>query len=316
MKIDEINEFDLIDKLNELCKTTHQPSTSVSIGDDCAQWKNDGMHTIATTDTMVENVHYILPCDRYKLGRRALAINISDIAAMGGSPQHALVSLGLVGTTDADEIIGLYRGICDIAKEYSLDVIGGNITHSANEFISVTVTGSADRLLRRDAAKAGDLVCVTGRIGAAAAGRESSYANKPCSRDLYDAFWDPVPRVKEGLEMNRLGIHAAIDISDGLIADLKHICDASHVGADIWCGKLPIPEEVKKLFPDNYIDLAVYGGEDYELIFTGPEEIVEKLSFPYTVIGKITDTEGIRIYNEKGEDLSFVKAKAWKHFAE
>ncbi|MBR6332337.1 MAG: thiamine-phosphate kinase, partial [Dehalococcoidales bacterium] len=292
MKIDEINEFDLIAKINELCRTTKEPSTTLAIGDDCAQWKNDHIHTIATTDTMVQDVHYILPCDRYKLGRRALAINISDIAAMGGTPQHALISLGLVGTTEVDEIIELYKGICDIAIEYSMDVIGGNITHSANEFISVTVTGSADRLLRRDAAKIGDLICVTGSTGAAAAGRESSYANKPCSQDLYDAFWDPVPQVKEGLEMNRLGIHAAIDISDGLIADLKHICDASHVGAEIWCGKLPIPDEAKRLFPNDYIDLAVYGGEDYELIFTGPEDIVGKLSFPYTVIGKITDTKG------------------------
>ena len=116
--------------------------------------------------------------------------------------------------------------------------------------------------------------------------------------------------------MNRLGIHAAIDISDGLIADLKHICDSSRVGVDIYCGKLPIPEEVKRIYPDSNIDLAVYGGEDYELIFTGLEEIVGKLSFPYTVIGKITDKEGIRIFDENGDDFSFVKAKAWKHFAE
>ena len=316
MKIDEINEFDLINRLNDLCSTTKEPSTTLAIGDDCAQWKDANGHTIATTDTMVQDVHYILPCDRYKLGRRALAINISDIAAMGGLPQHALVSLGLVGTTEADEIIELYRGICDIAKEYSMDVIGGNITHSGTEFISVTVTGSAGRLLRRDAAKVGDLICVTGRIGAAAAGRESIFAGRPCSEDLADAFLTPVPRVKEGLEMNQLGIHAAIDISDGLIADLKHICDASHVGAEIYCGKLPIPDEAKKLFPNDYIDLAVYGGEDYELIFTGPEDIVGKLSFPYTVIGKITSTEGVKIYDEKGDDFSFVKAKAWKHFAE
>ena len=314
MKISEINEFELIDKLNEMCREYSGTGTVLAVGDDCAVLKSTSDYSVMTTDTLVENVHYILPCDRYLLGRKALAVNLSDVAAMGGIPRHALVSLGLKGDTEVDDILSLYRGICSIGRENGCDIIGGNLTGSATEFISITVLGDCSgRSLRRNEAQEGDLVCVTGHVGAAAAGMNMLFAGEDVPAVLSNAFQDPVPRVREGQELVKAGCHAAIDISDGLFDDLGHICSASGKGADMYLDRLPLRDEAVQRYGEKALHYALYGGEDYELIFTIPEKDAKKLSFDYSVIGKITDShEGVILLDKDGKEIK--DQTGWRHF--
>jgi thiamine-monophosphate kinase len=258
------------------------------------------------------------------LGWKALAVNISDIAAMGGTPGYAMVSLGLPPDTEVTSVRELYRGVKEIAKKFSVDIVGGNISRAPVVIIDVSLIGKASQtLLTRSAAKPGDLIAVTGYLGTSAAGckmlKSSLKLAKSTTALLRKAHLRPKPRVAEGQILAKTGVKVAIDISDGLISDLTHICEASKVGANVWIGMLPVHPRVKAAFKDKAMSMALSGGEDYELLFTAKSRVIDKgkntMSTPVTVIGEITKEHSgkVTLLDKQGKTVDR-GGRGWDHF--
>ncbi len=330
MKVSELGEFGLIDCLNEMVEYARGEQGSnliIGIGDDAAVWQSDAPVQLATVDSLVQDVHFSLDTASWEeVGWKSLAVNLSDIAAMGGQPEYALISLGLPGDTDVEDVTSLYRGMIDLAGQYHVNIIGGNIVNAPQLVINVTVLGSVasrDGLLTRSSARPGDSVAVTGPLGAAAAGVEMLGKGLRFEPEvavaLRKALLHPVPRVAEGRFLAENGVRTAIDISDGLLADLQHICQASQVGARIEADRIPIAPAVKAGFSERTLELALTGGEDYELLFTASTECVEKLSkaasYPVYVIGEVVsdDEHRVQLVDIQGNPVS-LSGKGWDHF--
>jgi thiamine-monophosphate kinase len=256
----------------------------LGIGDDTAAVRlTPGYLLLATCDVQVENVHFIL--DRTTpelLGRKALAVNLSDVAAMGGIPRFALVSLGLPPSTPVAVVDGLYDGLRAEAEEYGVTLVGGNVS-SAREgiFVDITLLGEVEpeRLLGRSGARLGDRLVVTGHPGDSAGGLalvlDTSLSVPPdIAEPLLLAHRRPTPRVGAGRAIGALGLgHALIDLSDGLAGDLGHVVEASAVGAVVWADRLPISPELRalgSLLGRDPLEWALRGGEDYELLVVVP----------------------------------------------
>ncbi len=331
MKVSELGEFGLIDLLAKLIADgqSHQPPNPrlyIGIGDDAAAWRIPAEIQLATVDAMVEGVHFqrdIGTCQ--ELGWKALAINASDIAAMAGVPDYALVSLNLPDDTMVQDVRALYNGMLDLSNQLGMTLIGGNITSSPVMIISITVLGSGreDSFLRRSTARIGDVVAVTGRPGYAAAGYEMLTQGLSFSEDstrrFRNAFLKPMPRIIEAQSLVKNGISTAIDLSDGLVADLGHICQASRVGAKINIDKLPLGKDLQQYFPERAVDLTLSGGESYELLFTGtPDAVaaaVAEINYPIAVIGEIVEEHpgSVALVDGTGH-LYNLEQTGWRHF--
>ncbi|MDY6892925.1 MAG: thiamine-phosphate kinase [Chloroflexota bacterium] len=325
MKVHELGEFALIDLIAETIGKTSRDDLVLGIGDDAAAWRTGQSIQIGTTDTLVENIHFTLETATWRdLGWKALAINISDIAAMGGKPCYALVSLGLPPETEVDNVVELYKGLMEIATQFDVDICGGNVSSAPVAVINITVIGEAsEHLLTRSAAQPGDQIAVTGYLGQAGAGLRMLKSRLEFSADiatyLRDAHLRPYPGVAEGQVLVQHGVRAAIDLSDGLVSDLGHICKASHVGAKVWVHTLPIHPLVNAAFGEKSLGLALSGGEDYELLFTAKSEVVDRVKYlmssPVTVIGEITSSEPgqVTLCDEQGRALEW-NERGWEHF--
>jgi len=327
MKISEMGEFRLIELLAKIAEEGQGKQPIIGIGDDAAAWRGYASLNLATVDSLVQGIHFTMEMTTWKeLGWKALAISLSDIAAMGGMPRYALVSLGLPGDTEVDDVADLYRGMIEMGNRFGVAIIGGNISDASIVFISTTVLGSdteQDKTLTRSAATAGDRIAVTGSLGAGAAGlevlRQKTPLDAATSDPLRQAFLHPHPRIAEGQLLAEQGVKAAIDISDGLIADLGHLCRASRVGAKIDIDRIPIHPAVKKAFGDRSLEMALSGGEDYELLFTASDEVINrvkpKASLPVTVIGEVVaDTTGkVTLVDGEGKPYKPV-GTGWQHF--
>lgn len=330
MKVSELGEFGLIDHLAEMVERTrdeHDNNLIIGIGDDTAAWQSGAAVQLATVDSLVEGVHFSLDTASWEeVGWKSLAVSLSDIAAMGGRPEYALVSLGLPADTDVEDVTSLYREMIDLARQFQVHIIGGNIVSAPQLVVNVTVLGSAvsrDSLLTRSAARPGDRIAVTGQLGAAAAGVEMLAKGLEFEPEvtaaLRKALLRPVPRVSEGRFLVESAVKAAIDISDGLIADLQHICQASRVGAKIETDRVPVAPAVKAGFGERALELALTGGEDYELLFTASTECVEKIikaaACPVYVIGDIVtdDKHQVQLVDNQGNPVS-LSEKGWDHF--
>jgi thiamine-monophosphate kinase len=330
MKVSEIGEFGLIEILVGMVTKSRDVKRHswnnmlAGTGDDAAAWKNASGITLATTDCLVQDVHFKLGQTAWRdLGWKALAINLSDIAAMGGIAEYALVTLGLSADTEVESVVDLYKGMLELGDRFGVVIAGGNTTLSKTVFISLTVTGRADKqLLRRSAACPGDLIAVTGYLGAASAGLRLISDGVPCTAEetpLRQAFIRPYPRLVEGAIILAAGGHAAIDVSDGLMADLGHICRASHVAARINVELIPLHPAARQVFPAQALDMALGGGEDYELLFTASAGVINKVrdktSLPVSIIGEIiTDIAGeVQILDSNGCPYFFDKS-GWDHF--
>jgi len=332
MKLSELGEFGLINlihnivnKFKDLQQTSWQ-QLLVGIGDDAAAWQGNNHIQLATTDSLVQGIHFDLNNITWEeLGWKALAINLSDIAAMGGTPKYALISVALPGELEVENISQFCHGMASLAAEFGVAIAGGNITTAPNIVITITVLGCSKNklLLKRSTATPGEQIAVTGYLGLSAAGlkmlkEKISLATQTASL-LRRAHLQPVPKVKEGLILIQQGVKTAIDISDGLIADLDHICEASKVSAKIKVAQVPTHPLVKANFP-NYHELALYGGEDYELLFTADKSIINQakqaLNCPVTVIGDIVEEtlpNRVTLLNSKGNIISYEKG-GWEHF--
>jgi len=328
-----MGEFRLVELLTKIAEEGQdkQPALRqqlvIGIGDDAAAWRSDALINLATVDCLVQDVHFTLDMTTWnELGWKSLAISLSDIAAMGGIPQYAIVSLGLPGDTEVDDIADLYRGMIELGNRFGVAIIGGNTSDAAIVFISISVFGSAtgdDKILTRSAARIGDRIAVTGSLGAAAAGLEMLKKKMPLDSEtgasLRQAFLCPHPRIAEGQLLAEKGIKAAIDISDGLIADLNHLCRASQVGARLDIDRIPIHPAVKKDFDNKSLEMALSGGEDYELLFTASAEVIDrvktKASLPITVIGEVVadKTCKVTLMDREGKPCK-PGGTGWQHF--
>ena len=334
----EIGEFALIHRFHKLLKKegVRCPEVTLGIGDDCASFLPDaGYEILVTCDCMVEGRHYlpeyISPLD---LGRRAMAVNISDIGAMGGQPLYAVVSLGLKADTPVTELEDMYRGFLTELNPFRASIIGGNLTRTGDGmFINITLMGKAKKgkIIRRSTAEAGDAILVTGYPGQAAAGLQLLLNAIP-GEDISDhplvrAYNIPCHRAREGEAIAHSGYATSmIDISDGFLGDLGHICQRSGVGAVLDQEKLPVSEDLRKAASDlgrDPYNMFLRQSDDYELIITCRSEhvsdirsaIVALSDIIITEVGRITDSEGkIEIIGVNGS--RYEPATGWDHFTD
>jgi len=334
MKVSDLGEFGLIDLLAKMSygvpdkKIKSWQQLILGIGDDAAAWYGDTSIQLATVDSLIQDVHFSLDITSWEeLGWRAMAANLSDIAAMGGLPKYALVSLALPDHTEVEDVSALYRGMIELAQQFEVAIVGGDMSSAPLLVINITILGSAKsqdkHMLTRSAAKAGEKVAVTGYLGGATAGLEMLTKHlrfdSEATASLKKAFLHPCPRVAEGQILVEQGVRAAIDISDGLISDLAHICQASQVSAQIEIDRVPVHPAVEANFGNQALELALSGGEDYELLFTASAEAIDKViavtSCPITVIGEIMTarTGKITLVDGKGNPVNPPQA-GWEHF--
>ena len=302
-----------------------------SIGDDTAVILAGGQAILVTCDMLIENTHFRRDiADPYDLGWKSVAVNISDIAAMGGEPTYTLVSLG-IRDQEVAEIDESYRGMRDVASRFGSKLIGGDTCFSESQSVfSVFQLGTADqrRVLYRSGARPGDAILVTGALGDSRTGLELLLKHGlDAARKLSDAavaaHLRPMPRVPEGQLLARLGVRSAMDLSDGLAQDLPKLCEASGVGVIVFLDKIPVGDATRRFAPDLGHDparFAAEGGEDYELLFTVARDLVQAVQFALvenaltsaTEIGEITDGDKALLVLPDGssEPLS----GGWRHF--
>lgn len=284
--ISEVGEFGLIEGISHILDSSRVRSSGVvlGVGDDTALWQpRPGRQVAITVDTLVEVVHFRHDwIDAESLGHRALAVNLSDLAAMGARPRVAVVSLGLRGNESDRWVYDLYRGMVALGQRWHTRVIGGDIVSApAAATISVTAHGETrpGRILRRDQAQPQDIVAVTGPLGLAAAGVRILSAGTlrvDGAPAMLRAHRAPSPRVLHGLLLAAAGVRSAIDLSDGLLGDLPKLCAASNLSAQIEEDALPVPRSVRWGFAD-WQELALRGGEDFELLFCASPETFERV---------------------------------------
>ena len=316
-------EFSLIDRIRQRTAQSRD-DVRLGIGDDAALLAvPSGQELAVAIDTLVEGVHFPHGTAPADIGWKALAVNLSDLAAMGATPAWALLALTLPNADEAF-IDGLADGFAQLAQTYRLALVGGDTTRGALT-VSVAVHGFVPpgKALTRAGAQVGDAVLVTGTLGDAAAGLrllQQSHHSDAQSNYLIARLHRPTPRIAAGLAL-RERASACIDVSDGLLADLGHICAASHVGVEIEAALLPRSSALLDRFDDaRPRDFALSGGDDYELCFTVPPQRVAsvqadlaKLGCGATRIGRIVEGEGVRVRDADGQWLEPAQ-QGWDHF--
>ncbi len=331
MKLSQLGEFGLIDRIKKIV-TNDSRTPLLGIGDDAALFRpRPGWITVLTTDAMVEGVHFDLtyiPIE--SLGWKALAINLSDVAAMGGVPQYAVVSLALPSSWEVEDVESLYKGMRQCGDFYGCTLIGGDtVSSNSGCFISVTVIGEVEDgcAVTRGGARNRDILCVTGKLGGSMVGLEvlKSGENKNQFPISVKRFLQPEIRLEESRKLvKEFEITSMIDISDGLSSEIIHICQESGLGCLIEEDKIPIAEEVFLRAEKGEKPSSIYGlnsGEEYELLFTMSKVEYEKFlskksamgGFDFTVIGEMRPKEeGIKIMRQ-GKTIP-LSPEGWNHF--
>ena len=298
MHLKEIGEFGLIKRFQKKIKT--DASVFKGSGDDCAVLRlNKSSYQLFTCDMIIEGVDFSKTDSLQAVGRKALAISISDIAACGGFPKHAVVSLGLPKYMQVDQVDLLAKGIFDLAKKYKINIVGGDISASTKLIIDVSMLGEVEKhkLCLRRGAKYGDMIMVTGSFGGSIKGKHLKFT----------------PRLKEArFLVDNFKISSMIDVSDGLIQDLGHILEQSSTGAVLYESLIPLSKEAKG------IEEALCSGEEFELLFTVPRDqaskIIKSSKYRFSVIGEIMPASfGLRSINHKSK-YSKLKLQGFKHF--
>ena len=322
----DIGEFALIDRLGKQVSEARLLPPLVAgfrlrlgIGDDAAAWRPGGGMEVCTTDTAVDGVHFTRETMSWRdVGWKVMAANLSDVAAMGAAPSCAVVTLGLPGDLDIAAVDDLYAGMIDVCRRFRALIVGGDVVSSPTAFISVTLTGAcAAEPLTRSAARPGDVIAVTGALGASAGGLRLLQAGAGASAELVRAHRLPMPRIAEGRELLRAGVRCAMDISDGLLLDLAKLCTASGTGARVDAGRVPVAPGLEEAFGAEALNLALGGGEDYELIFAGPARVIGPVlsELPRArIIGEVTAGEpgDVTVVTPEGDPLS-VASEGWEH---
>ncbi len=348
MRISELGEFGLIALVQRWTQTDGAPADgpyrlTVDNGDDAAAvtFPHGPVTELYTTDTMVAGIHFTGATTPWRdLGWKAIASNISDVAAMGGQPGVALITLGLPPDTEVSDLEELYAGMTEICRHFGARIVGGDMVRSPVAFITVALTGiAAGEPMLRATAKPGHQVGLTGPVGGSAAGLRAmldplsqyeithpSLRRKPESRGrgkavetLIDRHRRPRPHIAEGKILTAAGVRSAMDVSDGLADDLGKLCAASGVSATLWAERIPVEPALQEVFPSDWLDLALYGGEDYVLLFTAPaatmDAAISQLPSGAAVVGEITagPPGTISVLNPDGS-LRPKGGAGWDHF--
>ncbi|MDA1096025.1 MAG: thiamine-phosphate kinase [Chloroflexi bacterium] len=324
MNVSGIGEQRLITRLAEVLAEygpPHLRGVWVGIGDDAAVVQTGSDVLLLKTDQQVEGVHFKRSwASASDIGWKALAVNLSDVAAMGGTPSAALVSLALPTDTKIAWVEELYRGLAQAASLYGVSFVGGDTSAAPIVVVTVSLVGLAPldaagnpTPLLRSAGRAGDTVVVTGEFGAAAAALSCFEHQRVVPEpSLQKALLRPTPRLREGAQLVEAGVRAAIDVSDGLVADLQRLCVASGVAAVIDAPLIPIHQA-------EALKFALTGGEDYELLFTAPQSIIELVGAAagtrITSIGHLVsgDAGAVTVRGSDGNVLD-LPTPGWRHF--
>ena len=329
--VQELGELGLIDHLTRIVADARlqMPEAGgfrlvLGIGDDAAAWHTDAGVLVSTTDTMVEGVHFTPSTASWPdVGWKAMASNLSDVAAMGAVPLCAIVTLGLPGETPVSAVEALYAGMLEACHRYRLLLVGGDVVSCPSSFVSLALTGLCPgEPMARSRARPGDAIAVTGPLGGPAGGLRLLQSGSPLhgspAQSLVRAHQHPEPRVDDGQRLMRSGIRCAMDVSDGLVTDLSKLCRASGVGAHVQAALVPVHSGLAQLLPDDALQMALNGGEEYELLFTGDPSAVQQTvaEIPRcTVIGEVTAEEPghVAVTDSDGRELAVASA-GWEHW--
>jgi thiamine-monophosphate kinase len=328
MTIGDLGEFKLIERLMAHVASP-SPLGVEGIGDDCAVLPYSAHQSlVVTTDMLVENTHFTLKTiSAFDLGYKSLAVNLSDIAAMGGQPLYVFLSLALPSLTSIQWVDQFFKGFNTLAHEHTVFLLGGDTTKGALVTINATVIGSIEtaKIKRRSQAKIDDLICCTHFLGDSGAGLQLLFENQEVNHPLIQAHLRPRPHLKEGQWLaQQTSVHAMMDISDGIASDLQHILDASHCGAEINLDQLPLSDHLKEIAKEkqwNAEEIALTAGEDYCLLFTLDPVNLTHFSqayqayfhSPFFIIGTVTDFSNGLVYRKNGQSISFEK-QGFNHF--
>ena len=323
MDLDEIGEFGLLEKIRRKIRQRSN-HVKLGLGDDCAVVASSDRDLLTSTDILIENVHFDLKYfSPEMIGKKAIAVNLSDIAAMGGRPLYILISLGIPSSTRVKFVEKLYIGFETMAKKYGCSIVGGDISKSIDGLIvSITIFGEIKKnaSIKRSGAKNKDLIFVTGNLGDSAAGLDSLKKSHHSKKNIaIKKHLCPIPRLEESQVLaEKTGVSSMIDLSDGLASDLKRVCAESNCGARIYLNKIPLSSHLRKLAKSGdrkVIDYALYGGEDYELLFTIKKSKIkelqkswQKMKTAITNIGEILDKKhGITLVYPDGKEELLTK---------
>lgn len=326
------SEFEFIEAIKQKSKRRHLKSNvKLGIGDDCAVIKqNSKKDLVITTDLLVEDIDFRLDWTRPEfIGHKALAVSLSDVATMGAKPIWALVSIGIPEKIwKSDFVERLYEGWFKLAKKFKVELAGGDVSRTPDKIVIDSIVAGAvkkDQAVLRSGAKPGDLLFVTGKLGAAAAGLkllESGERYDPAvvkSSNLFKRQLTPTPQVRIGKKIGKLKLATAmIDLSDGLSSDLRHLCRASAVGARIYADKIPLAKNVLRIVETKTLALefALDGGEDFELMFAADKKNYDEILKSFTQvshIGEITETvERVELVGDS--ETVVLQPKGFQHF--
>ena len=316
-----ISEFDLIAKYF----TRPAVKADLGVGDDCALLRQTtGMQTAISTDMLVSGTHFFPDTDPEQLGHKTLAVNLSDLAAMGATPTACTLAIAMQEPNEP-WIAAFAKGILALADQHQCELIGGDTTRGPLN-ICITVFGQipTGQALRRDGAKAGDDIWISGTIGdarlALAHMRQELTLPDKQFHQVLPRMQKPTPRVELGIALRNIA-HAALDLSDGLLGDLTHILDASHVGASLNTDDFPISSILQQQNEKWRLQCTLGGGDDYELCFTAPpekrkqvQEAAKQAGVPVTRVGSIEPQSGIRLFNSAGP-MNHTGIRSFDHFA-
>ncbi len=336
-ELSALGEFGLINRIAKSTKINNK-STLKGIGDDAAVIRIGDSCQLISTDMLVENIHFDLSYTPLPhLGYKSVAVNVSDIAAMNGTPEQITVSLALSNRFSVEAIDALYEGIFAACEDYKVDLVGGDTTSSPSGLvISITVIGRAnpEQIAYRNGAKKGDILCVTGDLGAAYMGlkilqmQKVEFLENPQMQPQLEGREYVVKRqlrpnarmdIIHELADNQVVPTAMIDVSDGLASEILHIATQSGVGVMVYEDKLPIDRETYEVAINDFkvspSICALNGGEDYELLFTIKQEDYEKLKTHEDIsfIGYITDDKEVNLATAGGQKVP-MEAQGWNHF--
>lgn len=330
MELKEVGEFGLIHLLKENA-IYDSSSVVVGIGDDAAVLLPSARQLqLLTTDMLVESVHFDLRTTTpWQLGYKAVAVNLSDIAAMGGTPKHIVISLALTKDTSTEFVVNLYKGMKEICREFGVNIVGGDTVSSPQGIvINVAAVGEVEpaNLVKRSGAQIGDYVVVTGTIGSSSAGLEllmqGEWEDYDFAWPLVTAHLTPRPQVRAGKILAGFGATSMDDISDGLASEANEIASASGVGLIIRAADIPLSRELMQatsVLQKPPLDYALYGGEDFQLIFTiAPERLKDlaelDLGIRLTVIGEVVERDkGVTLIDELERETK-LEPRGYNHF--
>jgi thiamine-monophosphate kinase len=324
MKLQRLEETELIQAIRKEFRTRRQAGLALGIGDDAAVIEADRKNLVVTKDLLLEGVHFLLPIHPPRLlGRKSLNVNLSDLAAMGARPRYALLGLGIPLRTGTGWIEDFFAGFKSAAKEYEVQLIGGDVTRAQKVTLSVTLLGEGKNIIKRSGARHGHFLFVSGTLGEAREGLLLLKKGAKLGEDrrvdkMLKAFLDPKAQVELGEKLSQLrAASAMIDISDGLSVDLGHICEESGCGAEVEKEKLPVSSELRSLQKRSF-DFALNGGEDYQLLFSVPPDRLDAVSrlkkkYALTCIGKILKDKGIFLLDSRGRRKT-IQPHTWQHF--